>query len=139
YPPTAATSSRYQDFASRTGSIRPIRAIHSEKTIVMADPILDEIWRVREELVKKHGDLDGYFAYIQKLDRSSQRRRGRPGTKKTPRRAIEDLAASGGHSNDELAPRPHRPGARRGPPLTGCRQTGSNVQPLCVLALAQLD
>jgi len=42
----------------------------------MSDPILEEIWRVREELIKRHGGLDGYFAYVQKLDRA-HRRRGR--------------------------------------------------------------
>lgn len=36
----------------------------------MADPILDEIWRVREELIKKHGGLKGYIRYIQELDRA---------------------------------------------------------------------
>ena len=44
----------------------------------MPDPILDEIWRVREELLKKHGGLDGYFRYIQKLDRAHRRRRSKP-------------------------------------------------------------
>lgn len=39
----------------------------------MSDPILEEIWRVREVLLKKHGGLDGYFKYVQQLDR--QRRR----------------------------------------------------------------
>jgi hypothetical protein len=34
----------------------------------MYDPILEEIRRVREELVKKHGGFDGYFKYVQKLD-----------------------------------------------------------------------
>ena len=42
----------------------------------MSDPILEEIWRVREELIKQHGGLEGYFAYVQKLDRA-HRRRGR--------------------------------------------------------------
>jgi hypothetical protein len=37
---------------------------------VMADEILERIWRVREELLKKHGGWDGYFKYIQKLDRT---------------------------------------------------------------------
>ena len=42
----------------------------------MRDPILEEIWRVREELVKKHGGFDGYFKYVQKLDRAQRRRKG---------------------------------------------------------------
>ena len=41
----------------------------------MRDPILEEIWRVREELVKKHGGFDGYFKYVQKLDRAHRRRK----------------------------------------------------------------
>jgi hypothetical protein len=40
----------------------------------MDDPILDEIWRVRQELVKKHGGLEGYLDYIQKLDRARRRK-----------------------------------------------------------------
>jgi hypothetical protein len=43
----------------------------------MRDPILEEIWRVREELVKKHGGFDGYFKYVQKLDRAHRGRKGR--------------------------------------------------------------
>ena len=43
----------------------------------MRDPILEEIWRVREELVKKHGGFDGYFKYVQKLDRAQRKRKGR--------------------------------------------------------------
>ena len=40
----------------------------------MPDPILDEIRRVREELIKKHGGIDGYFQYVEKLDRARRRR-----------------------------------------------------------------
>jgi hypothetical protein len=56
----------------------------------MADPILDEIWRVREELIKKHGGFDGYFAYIQKLDRAHRRRnKRRQAVKKTRGRQVK--------------------------------------------------
>ena len=55
----------------------------------MADPILDEIRRVREDLIKKHGGLDGYFAYVQKLDRARRRRGSRPQAKTTRRRAAK--------------------------------------------------
>lgn len=41
----------------------------------MSDPILDEIARVRQELVKKHGGLDGYIRYVQKLDRARRKKR----------------------------------------------------------------
>jgi hypothetical protein len=59
----------------------------SKETIIMSDPILDEIWRVREKLVREHGGLEGYLAYVQKLDRA-RRKRGRPqtGKKASPRR-----------------------------------------------------
>lgn len=48
----------------------------------MNDPILDEIARVRQELIKKHGGIDGYFAYIQKLDRAHRKKRKKPSKKK---------------------------------------------------------
>jgi hypothetical protein len=54
----------------------------------MADPILDEIWRVRGELHEKHGGIDGYFKYIQKLDRARRNRlkkkAKKPGQKRVP-------------------------------------------------------
>jgi hypothetical protein len=40
----------------------------------MADPILEELWRVREQLLKQHGGWEGYFQYIEKLDRARRRR-----------------------------------------------------------------
>jgi hypothetical protein len=43
----------------------------------MSDPILEEIWRVREQLLKKHGGWDGYLRYVQKLDAANRRRRQR--------------------------------------------------------------
>ena len=43
----------------------------------MADEILDRIWRAREMLVKEHGGFEGYFKYIQKLDRARRRREQR--------------------------------------------------------------
>jgi len=52
----------------------------------MADPILDEIWRVREMLVKQHGGFDGYWKYLQKLDRAHQRRKQRTRVSKKPKR-----------------------------------------------------
>jgi hypothetical protein len=41
----------------------------------MSDPILDEIWRVREALIKQHGGLRGYLAYVQKLDQQRRRQK----------------------------------------------------------------
>ena len=51
----------------------------------MSDPILEEIWRVRQELIKRHGGLKGYFAYAQKLD-LARRRRGRGSKSQKARR-----------------------------------------------------
>jgi len=57
----------------------------------MADPILDELWRVREMLVKKHGGFDGYWNYLQKLD---QARGGANGGRPSPRSASEQRLRS---------------------------------------------
>jgi hypothetical protein len=51
----------------------------------MSDPMLEEIWRVREALIKQHGGLDGYFSYIQKLERA-RRQRDRQRKEKKSRR-----------------------------------------------------
>jgi hypothetical protein len=40
----------------------------------MSDPILDEIWRVREKLLKEHGGLHGYLTYMERLDLARRRR-----------------------------------------------------------------
>jgi hypothetical protein len=55
----------------------------------MADPILDEIWRVREELVRKHGGFDGYFKYLQKLDRAHRQRAKRARGKQVQRQKLK--------------------------------------------------
>jgi hypothetical protein len=52
----------------------------------MPDPILDEIRRVRHELLKKHGGLDGYFRYVKKLEQAHRRRGGKVKTPKASRR-----------------------------------------------------
>jgi hypothetical protein len=54
----------------------------------MHDPILEEIWRVRQELLKQHGGWEGYFKYVQKLDRARrQRKRRRREDKPGPQKA----------------------------------------------------
>lgn len=40
----------------------------------MTDPILEEVWRVREELLKRYGGIDGYFRHIQAVDRAHRRK-----------------------------------------------------------------
>jgi hypothetical protein len=59
----------------------------------MTDPILDEIWRVREELIKEHGGLDGYLTYVQKLDHA-RRKQGRRATVKRTRQQASRIATS---------------------------------------------
>jgi hypothetical protein len=50
----------------------------------MNDPMLEEIWRVREELIKRHGGVHGYLRFLRELDRErvrkAKRRRARKGT-----------------------------------------------------------
>ena len=52
---------------------------------MISDPILEEIWKVREQLLKKHGGLDGYFAYVQKLDRARRLKTTRRSVRKKGR------------------------------------------------------
>jgi len=35
----------------------------------MHDPMLEEIWRVRDELIQRHGGVHGYLNYLRELDR----------------------------------------------------------------------
>ena len=48
----------------------------------MHDPMLEEIWRVREELIKRHGGVHGYLRYLQGLDRERIRKEKRKRTSK---------------------------------------------------------
>ena len=32
------------------------------------DPIVDEVHRIREELLKEHGGIDGYIRHLQQLE-----------------------------------------------------------------------
>jgi hypothetical protein len=48
----------------------------------MADEILDEIWRVREMLIKKFGGFDGFWKHVQKVDRAHRQRQRRKRTAK---------------------------------------------------------
>ena len=57
--------------------------------VTMADPILDEIWHVREKLLKEHGGLEGYFRYVQKLDRARQQRTRRQKMKNVRKQLVK--------------------------------------------------
>jgi hypothetical protein len=64
----------------------------------MTDPILDEIWRVREELVQRYGGIDGYFKHLQAMDRARMRKaraRQRKRAGKTARANSTVTAAAG--------------------------------------------
>jgi hypothetical protein len=57
----------------------------------MTDPILDEVRRVREELIERHGGLENYLRYCEQQDR----RRTRQGTEPAqPKRNRRQTAAS---------------------------------------------
>lgn len=43
----------------------------------MVDPILDEIARVRQELIKKHGGIHGWVRHVQELDRARRKKQKR--------------------------------------------------------------
>ncbi len=52
--------------------------------MTMSDPILEEIWKIRAELLQKHGGLDGYFKYVERIDRARQAKSKRQRGRKTP-------------------------------------------------------
>jgi hypothetical protein len=79
--------------------------IHSETQTIMTDPIVDEVQRVREELLKRYGGIDGYFRHIQAMDRARLRR-------EKARR--QKRAKESGHTNSTAAAsRPRRKKVRR--------------------------
>jgi hypothetical protein len=49
----------------------------------MRDVIVEEVRRVREELIKSFGGINGYFQHCQSLDRASAGRR-KPRKRKQP-------------------------------------------------------
>ena len=59
----------------------------------MTDPILEEIWRVREKLIQEHGGVDGYFQYIQQLDAARRRKDRQARAVKVTKRRTKKLAA----------------------------------------------
>ena len=54
------------------------------------DPIVDEVRRVRDELVKKYGGLDGWIDHLQTLDQARARR-----TKKSVAKMTSPPASDG--------------------------------------------
>ena len=49
----------------------------------MTDVIVEEVRRVREELIRSFGGIDGYFQHCQSLDRAAAGR-GKPRKRKQP-------------------------------------------------------
>jgi hypothetical protein len=47
-----------------------------------ADVIVDEVRRVRDELVKRYGGLDGWIDHLQAMDRDRASKTQRPTTRK---------------------------------------------------------
>lgn len=48
----------------------------------MYDPIVDEVRRVREQLIERHGGLRGYIKHLQTMDREHARTRKKRTAKK---------------------------------------------------------
>lgn len=48
--------------------------VEAAKTPIIRDPMLEEIWRVREHLLIDHGGWDGYVAHIKKLEAEQRQR-----------------------------------------------------------------
>jgi hypothetical protein len=50
------------------------------------DPIVDEVRRVRDALVKKHGGLDGWLDHLQEMDRRKTRKPAESSSSLKPKR-----------------------------------------------------
>ena len=60
----------------------------------MADIIVEQIRRVREELINRYGGIDGYFKHCQAQERASTTRRNSRGGKRPARKARKPTKAS---------------------------------------------
>jgi hypothetical protein len=54
----------------------------SEERLMRGDVIVDDIRRVRDDLVKRHGGLDGWIQHLQAMDRERARKSKRTITPK---------------------------------------------------------
>ena len=68
---------------------------------MITDSNVEEVRRVREELIKRHGGLDGYMKHLQAMDRE----RNRTAKKKRARRATTRAA-------NDSRPEQHKPTAK---------------------------
>jgi hypothetical protein len=46
-----------------------------QEEFMNTDVIVDEVRRVRDKLVKRHGGLDGWIAHLQEMDRERNKQR----------------------------------------------------------------
>ena len=60
----------------------------------MSDPIIEEVWRVREELIKRYGGMDGYVKHIQAMDRARLRKAKGAHRRKAPKLSLKKVPAS---------------------------------------------
>ena len=58
--------------AGGTGTTE-LGANHSEEEMI--DPVTEACWRVRDEIVKRAGGVEGYFDQLEKLDRQRLKRK----------------------------------------------------------------
>jgi hypothetical protein len=76
----------------------------------MHDPILEKIWRVRAQVIKDHGGVDGYLRYIEMLDAEDRRRqRNRRIAEAAGRRKVRTQAMANKPSLSQRAPIPRDP------------------------------
>jgi hypothetical protein len=54
---------------------------------MITDSNVEEVRRVREELIKRHGGLDGYMKHLQQMDRERIRTAKRKRTRRATARA----------------------------------------------------
>ena len=64
---------------------------------LITDSNVEDVRRVREELINRHGGLDGYMKHLQAMDRE----RIRTAKKKRARRAIARGAKNGRQDQDQ--------------------------------------
>lgn len=50
-----------------------VRPNNSKEQLTMADVLVDEIRRVREELIEQYGGIEAYFRHCQQQDRAGAR------------------------------------------------------------------
>jgi hypothetical protein len=60
----------------------------------MHDPILEEVWRARERLLKQYGGIDGLIKHVQAMDRARARKAKLRRAKHNGKRAAKNSRSS---------------------------------------------